>query len=115
MKIDTQTDEVVTEIEYIGKVVETDGSNIIAPAAKSNHIFFIADGVYKMELGATTFPTEKWVDNIYFGMDVDPISGSVYLMDAVNNKVIVLNDQDATEIEVLVDTKSFPHKVVFNR
>jgi len=115
VKIDTKTDEVVTEIEYTGKVVGTDGSNLIAAAAKSNHIFFIADGVYKMELDATTFPTEKWEDNVYFGIDVDPSSGSVYLMDATNSKVLIVNDQDASVIETLSDTKSFPHKVVFNR
>jgi len=36
-------------------------------------------------------------------------------MDATNSKVLIVNDQDASVIETLSDTKSFPHKVVFNR
>ena len=52
-----------------------------------SHLFFSMGDIYKMNVSDTSLPTVPWHQNPtanYYAMGVDPISGEVYLSDAID-------------------------------
>jgi DNA-binding beta-propeller fold protein YncE len=111
-KIDSNSDEIEKTFELPGTIA-TYGSNLFAISNKGE-LFYMVDGIYKMNIDATELPTEKWHDTVYFGIDVNPETNEVYCFDSINGEVKVLNGDDATEVKKYSNVGVNPHLAVFN-
>ncbi|TAJ08126.1 hypothetical protein DMA11_21655 [Marinilabiliaceae bacterium JC017] len=113
IKIDSKTDKIAKTFEYVKKV-QSWGSNLIAMSADKRDIYFTVDNTYKMSVNADELPTEQWAVGVYYGIDVDPSNGDVYVMDSDFNKMKVLNTDSSIKKEY-ENTLIYPHMVVFNK
>ena len=69
-----------------GKVTSWDIAEVTAGGIKNiavgkdkKTIYYIADGVYAMAIDATELPTTKLIDALFYGMDVHPKTGELWL------------------------------------
>lgn len=111
-KINTSTNSVEKEFS-INKSLSTYGNNLLATSL-DGYVYYYADATYKLAIDADELPTESWLDNTYYGIEVNPTTGSVFCLDGSNNEVIVLDADDASEINRITETAPYPHSVIFN-
>lgn len=55
--------------------------------ATKTKLYFLNDGVYEMEINATELPSQPIIpqsNHLYYGMDISPISGDIYVTDAID-------------------------------
>jgi len=110
-KIDSNTDEIEKIFELDG-TIGTYGSNLFAISAKGE-LFYMTDAIYKMDINATEIPTEKWLDKVFYGIEVNPKSGEVYCFDSNASNVLILNNTDATEVKKYTGTALLPRAASF--
>ncbi|MCG8581050.1 MAG: hypothetical protein MI866_14110 [Bacteroidales bacterium] len=110
-KIDSDTDEIEKTFELPG-TIGTYGSNLFAISNKGD-LYYMTDAIYKMSIDDTELPSEKWLDEVYFGIDVNPETGEVYCFDSINGEVKIFNS-DATEVKKYTNVGINPHLAVFN-
>ncbi|MBR8535483.1 hypothetical protein KDU71_07925 [Carboxylicivirga sediminis] len=111
-KISTKTDAVVNSFA-IPATLATFGTNLLAVSPKG-YVYYISDAVYKMDIDAEVLPTEKWLDQALYGIEVNPDYNTVYGMDANNNKVLLMNEADASVLSSYSSTSNYPNSVYFN-
>ena len=92
--------------------MSSSGINNITVSKDGSIIYFLNDALYSMPLTATTLPTSKVVDQQFYGLDVDPQSGNIVCMDAVNSKAVVYDKTGVKQFEV--GTATFPNSAVFS-
>jgi len=59
--------------------VTSGGIKNIAINKSKNAIYYIADGVYKMSIDADALPTEKLIDDVFYGVDVHSVTNELWL------------------------------------
>ncbi len=111
-KISTKTNA-VEKTFAIPATLATFGTNLLA-VSPNGYVYYISDAVYKMDVDAEALPTEKWLDQALYGIEVNPDNGIVYGMDAIKNKVLMMNETDASEVSSYLETSAYPNSVYFN-
>jgi YVTN family beta-propeller protein len=111
-KISTKTDAVLKSFD-IPATLTTFGTNLLAVSSNGS-VYYISDAVYKMDVDADALPTEKWLDQALYGIEVNTDNGKVYGMDANNNKVLIMDDADASIVSSYTSTAAYPSSVYFN-
>lgn len=91
--------------------ITTSGINCIAIDESGKTIYYVADGTYKMSINDTQLPTTKFNDTAFYGIEVDPATGSIIGLDDVNSKARILNTE-GTEIKNF-DTGLYPNSICF--
>jgi len=92
--------------------MSSSGINNITVSKDGSVIYFLNDALYSMPLTATTLPASKIVDQQFYGLDVDPQTGNIVCMDAVNLKAVVYDKTGVKQFEV--ETATFPNSAVFS-
>jgi hypothetical protein len=77
-----------------------------------NYVFFLNDGLYSMAIVAASLPTTKMVDQFFYGVDVDPQTGNIVCLDAINSNAVVYNTSGVEQSSF--ETEAFPNSVVFS-
>jgi hypothetical protein len=116
----TYSNSGISQINVSTKVVNTfsfttmsaSGINNIAANTDGNVIYFLNDGLYAMSVTATSLPASKVVDNLFYGMDVDPESGDIICLDAVNSLAIGYNEAGVEQFSF--ETSAYPNSVEFS-
>lgn len=114
----TYTGSAISKISTNGTItslpisaVTTMGINCLAIDKSGKTLYFVADGTYKMSINDTQLPTTKFNDTAFYGIEVDPATGSIIGLDDVNSKARILNT-DGTEIKNF-DTGLYPNSICF--
>ncbi|MDP4208066.1 MAG: hypothetical protein Q8928_04545 [Bacteroidota bacterium] len=110
----------ISKINVSTKVVNTfplttmsaSGTNNIAVSNDGNTIYYVNDGLFAMPVNATALPTTKLVNQLFYGLDVDPQSGNIICLDAVNSKAIGYNVNGTEQFSF--QTATYPNSVVFS-
>ncbi len=116
----TYSNSGISKINVATKAVETfalttmsaSGVNNIAASKDGSVIYFLNDGLYAMPIANTTLPTSKLVDQLFYGVAVDPETGNIICLDYANSKAIAYNS-NGTE-QFYFETATFPGSVVFS-
>jgi hypothetical protein len=108
-KIEISTGKVT---KYAFSTMSASGTYNIAASKDGSTIYFVNDGLYAMSITDTALPTSKLVNQSFYGVDVDPKSGNIICLDAVNSKAIAFNTNGAEQFEF--NTAKYPNSVVFN-
>lgn len=111
-KIDTDADAIDKTFELDG-TLGTYGSNLFA-LAPNGDLYYLLDGVYKMNINDTELPTEKWLETAYYGIEVNPKTGEVYCFDSATNEVIIVNSDDTSEVKKYSGTAANPRSAYYN-
>ena len=93
-------------------VMTSSGINNIAASKDGSNIYFLNDGLYLMSFTATLLPTTKLIDQLFFGLDVDPVSGNIICLDEINSKAVIFNTNGLEQGSF--GTAPFPSSVIFS-
>jgi len=88
------------------------GINNITASADGSTVYFLNDGLYSMSSSATSLPTASLVSQSFYGVDVDPESGNIICLDAVNSKAVAFNTSGVEQYNFA--TGHFPNSAVFS-
>jgi len=116
----TYSNSGISKINVSTKMVNTfpfitmsaSGINNIAASKDGRMIYYINDGLYGMSITDGTLPVSKIVDQLFYGMNVDPESGNIICLDAVNSKATGYNASGTEQFSF--ETATFPNAVVFS-
>jgi hypothetical protein len=116
----TYTNSGISKINISTKAVSTftlttmssSGINNIAANTDGSVIYYLNDGLYSMTVTATELPASKVVDKLFYGMDVDPQSGNIVCLDAVNSEAVVYNSSGVEQMRF--ETAAYPCSVKFS-
>ncbi len=96
--------------------VTSGGIKNIAITKGKDAIYYIADAVYKMSINATALPTDKFIDNIYYGIDVHPVKDELWLCQnsvyGASGKMVSVYDKEGKMITEY-ETGVVPNSTVF--
>ena len=108
-KIDRTTGKVTT---FPFTEMVSPGIYNVAASPDGKTIYYLNNGLYAVESTATSLPASALINGSFYGLDVDPKSGNLVGLDAVNSKAVVFNtngiEQDSFE------TGDFPNSVIFS-
>lgn len=110
----------ICKIDALSKVVQTfplsymsaPGIYNIAASPDGRMIYYLNDGLYAVSFDANALPESKVVNQLFYGVDVDPESNLIVCLDAVNSRAIGFNTSG--DEEFYFETEDFPNSVVFN-
>lgn len=92
--------------------MSSSGINNIAAGKDGSTIYYLHDALYSMPVTATALPESKLADQMFYGLDVDPETGNIVCLDAVNSKAVVYNTAGVKQFEF--ETAKFPCSVIFS-
>jgi hypothetical protein len=92
--------------------MSSSGINNIAAGKDGSTIYYLNDALYPMPVTATALPESKLADQGFYGLDVDPETGNIVCLDAVNSKAVIYNTAGVKQFEF--ETAKFPCSVVFS-
>lgn len=92
--------------------ITTFGINNLAIDISGDNLYVITNAVYKMPITATIFPTEKFIDNTFYGMDVDPANDNVIVLDGYGAEANVFSSAGVKLYTF--KTAANPNAVVFS-
>jgi len=92
--------------------MSSSGINNITVSKNGSLIYYLNDALYSMSITASTLPTSKLVDQQFYGLDVDPQTGNIVCLDAINSKAVVYTSNGSKQTEF--ETAKFPNSVVFS-
>ncbi|MDM8159737.1 hypothetical protein QUH73_07925 [Labilibaculum sp. K2S] len=109
-KIDGETDEVSS---FVLTSLSTSGIKNIAISKDEKTVYFMSDAVYAMNITDTALPTAKFIDATFYGMDVNPVNGNLWLCEGTNpGKVIVYSPAGSKLKEFTVG--AMPNSTMFS-
>jgi hypothetical protein len=108
-KINTST-KMVTNYPF--STMKASGLNNIASGRDGSVIYYLNDGLYSMPVNATVLPAVKLVDKLFYGMDVDPVGGTIVCLDSDNSQAFVYNGGGVEQYHF--ETAAFPNSVCFS-
>jgi len=120
----TYTDSGISVIsESTGAVTSYDLTNIsttgiknIAINKEKDVVYFMSDAVYAMNITDTTLPTANFIDAMFYGMDINPVNGNLWLCESNGatsaGKVHVYSSQGDKIKDVTVGY--FPNSTMFS-
>ncbi len=96
--------------------VTAGGIKNIAISKDKKTVYYIADGLYAMAIDATALPTKKLIDALFYGIDVHPNTGELWLCENTvwgnsGNSVLVYNTEGTKKEEYSVGTT--PNSIIF--
>lgn len=92
--------------------MSSSGISNIAAGKDGSTIYYLNDALYSMPVTATVLPESKLADQMFYGLDVDPETGNIVCLDAVNSKAVIYNTAGVKQFEF--ETAKFPCSVVFS-
>jgi len=92
--------------------MSSSGINNITVSKDGSLIYYLNDALYSMPVTATSLQNSKVVDQYFYGLDVDPQTGDIVCLDAVNSKAVVYSSTGSKQTEF--ETAKFPNSVVFS-
>ncbi|MBK3515715.1 YncE family protein [Carboxylicivirga marina] len=110
-KIDVSNSEVVS----FGFPDTKGGTKNIGISKNKKDVYYISDAVYSMSISATELPTTKLIDATYYGLDVHPVSGELWLckeVDATTPGSVYVYSTEGTELKKYT-VGSMPNSTVF--
>ena len=108
-KIDRTTGNVTT-FEFTEMV--SPGIYNVAASPDGKTIYYLNDGVFAVASTATSLPASALIDGSFYGIDVDPKSGNLVGLDAVNSKAVIFNTNGIEQYSF--ETGNFPNSVIFS-
>jgi YVTN family beta-propeller protein len=112
-KIKTSNNEVVS---FELPEITAGGMKNIAISEDKKIIYYISDAVYAMDYNATITPTAKFIDNTFYGIDVNPVNGNIWCCKVsygVAGSVIVYNnngeEEKSFEVGIMPNSTSFSY------
>lgn len=117
----TYSDAGINKINTSAKIVENSfpitnmsstGINNITVSKDGSQVYYLNDALYSMPVSATSLPTSKVVDQYFYGLDVDPQTGNIVCLDAVDSRAVVYSSTGSKQTEF--ETAKFPNSVVFS-
>lgn len=108
-KINVSTKAVTT---FPLTTMSSSGINNIAVNKDGSLIYYLNDGLYSMSVTATELPTSKVVDQLFYGLDVDPQSSEIVCLDAVDSEAVIYNSSGVEQKSF--ETANFPNSVIFS-
>ena len=108
-KIDRTTGEVTT---FPFTEMVSPGIYNVAASPDGKTIYYLNDGVFAVASTATSLPASALIDGSFYGIDVDPKSGNLVGLDAVNSKAVVFNTNGIEQYSF--ETGNFPNSVIFS-
>nr|WP_319398362.1 YncE family protein [uncultured Carboxylicivirga sp.] len=79
--VNTNTDE-ISSIEF--GAVKASGIKNIAASIDKQTIYVITDAVYALNYMDTQFPATPLIDKVFYGMDIHPVSGNLWVCHNLN-------------------------------
>ncbi|MCZ4696377.1 hypothetical protein DWB61_17090 [Ancylomarina euxinus] len=112
-KIDANTHEVTS---FVLTSLSTAGIKNIAISKDKKTVYYMSDAVYAMNINDTALPITKFIDATFYGMDVNPKNGNLWMCAAVDattaGKVIVYSNEAEKLKEFTVG--SMPNSTTFS-
>ena len=108
-KIDRTTGNVTT-FEFTEMV--SPGIYNVAASPDGKTIYYLNDGVFAVASTATSLPASALINGSFYAIDVDPKSGNLVGLDAVNSKAVVFNTNGIEQYSF--ETGDFPSSVIFS-
>lgn len=91
----------------------TTGIKNIAISKDGKTVYYMSDAVYAMNITDTTLPTAKFIDATFYGMDVNPKDGNIWMCKGTSpGKVLVYSSQAEKLKEFTVG--SMPNSTTFS-
>ena len=78
-KINTSSSAVTS---YDLSNLTTTGIKNIAISKDEKTVYYMSDAVYAMNITDTALPTTKFIDTTFYGMDVNPVNGNLWLCES---------------------------------
>jgi hypothetical protein len=92
--------------------MSSSGINNISVSKDGSIIYYLNDALYSMPVTAAVLPTNKLADQQFYGLDVDPQTGNIVCLDAVNSKAVIFSTSGLKQTEF--ETATFPNSVTFS-
>ncbi len=112
-KIDGDTYEVTS---FALTSLSTTGIKNIAISKDKKTVYYMSDAVYAMNITDTALPTTKFIDATFYGMDVNPVNGDLWMCKSVDAKtagsVVVYSKESKKLNEYTVG--SMPNSTMFS-
>lgn len=108
-KINTATGQVTT---LPIADMSSSGLKNIAASMDGSIIYYLNGALYSMPATSTALPAMKMVDKAYYGLDVDPQTGNIVCLDAVNSRAVVYNTSGVELFDF--ETGDYPNSAVFS-
>ena len=84
----------------------------IAASPDGNTIYYLNDGLYAVSSTAASLPSSALIESSFYGIGVDPESGNIVGLDAVDSKAVVYNTNGVEQFNF--ETGDYPNAVIFN-
>lgn len=88
------------------------GINNIAASRDGSTIYYLNDALYSLPVTATSLTPSRVVDQLFYGVEVDPQTGNIVCLDAVGSRAVVYNAAGIRQFEF--ETAKFPNSVTFS-
>ena len=108
-KIDRTTGKVTT---FPFTEMVSPGIYNVAASPDGKTIYYLNNGLYAVESTATSLPASALINGSFYGIDVDPKSGNLIGLDAVNSKAVIFNTNGIEQYSF--ETGKFPNSVIFS-
>ncbi|MBL4561934.1 MAG: hypothetical protein JKX79_13215 [Labilibaculum sp.] len=96
--------------------ISTTGIKNIAINKDKDVVYFMSDVVYAMNITDTALPTANFIDTMFYGMDVNPVNGNLWLCESNGatsaGKVHIYSPQGDKIKDVTVG--NFPNSTIFS-
>ncbi len=110
----------ISKINVSAKTVSTfplakmaaSGVNNISAGNNGSKIWYLNDGLYSMDVNASVLPSSKAVDKLFYGMEIDPTTGYIFCLDAINSQSVVYNSEGLVQYSFA--TSSYPGSIAFS-
>ncbi|HPM18804.1 MAG TPA: hypothetical protein PK288_07485, partial [Bacteroidales bacterium] len=74
--------------------------------------YYLNDALYSLPVTATSLTPSRVVDQLFYGVEVDPQTGNIVCLDAVGSRAVVYNAAGIRQFEF--ETAKFPNSVTFS-
>ena len=108
-KIDRTTGEVTT---FPFTEMVSPGIYNVAASPDGKTIYYLNDGLFAVASTATSLPASALINGSFYAIDVDPKSGNLVGLDAVNSKAVIFNTNGIEQYSF--ETGDFPSSVIFS-
>lgn len=108
-KINVSTDNVST---FSFSSMSSPGIYNITVSRDGSTIYYLNGGLYAMSASDAILPSASMIGQSFYGVDVDPQTGNIICLDAVNSKAVAYNSAGSLQFDF--ETSRFPVSVIFS-
>lgn len=108
-KINTST-HVITSFDLSN--LTTPGIKNIAISKDKKTVYYMSDAVYAMSITDTALPTAKFIDATFYGMDVNPKDGKLWMCEGTSPGKVLVYSPEAEKLKEF-SVGSMPNSTMF--